>query len=76
MAKASLWAGAGQLFILPDLPFCRTQRPETHHFHHYTSTRAIVDFSRILESLPNIYRNHKYTYFHKLNGALEIHDFS
>ena len=56
MAKAGLWAGAGKLFILLELLFCRTQRPEYHHFDYYTSTRAIVDFSRILESLPNIYR--------------------
>ena len=56
MAKANLWAGAGRLFILPDLPSCRTQRPENHRFHYYTSTRAIVDFSRILESLLIFYR--------------------
>ena len=56
MAKAGLWAGPGQLFIFPDLLFGRTQRPENHRFHYYTSTRAIIDFSRILESLPNIYR--------------------
>ena len=56
MAKAGLWAGAGWLFILSDLLFGRTQRPENHRFHYYTSTRAIVDFLRILESLPNLYR--------------------
>ena len=56
MAKAGLWAGAGQPVIFPDLPFGRTQRPENHRFHYYTSTRAIVNFSKMFESLPNIYR--------------------
>ena len=56
MAKAGLWAGPGQLLILSGFLFCRTQRPENHRFDYYRSTRAIVDFSRIFESLPNIYR--------------------
>ena len=34
----------------------QTQRPENHRFHYYTSTRAIKDFLRILDSLPIIYR--------------------
>ena len=34
----------------------QTQRPENHRFHYYTSTRAIKDFLRILDSLRIIYR--------------------
>ena len=56
MAKAGLWAGAVKLFIFPELHFGRTQRPKNHRFHYYTSTRAIEDFLRILESRPIIYR--------------------
>ena len=56
MAKAGLWAGAVRVLALPELRFGRTQRPKNHRFHYYTSTRAIEDFLRILESLPIIYR--------------------
>ena len=56
MAKAGLWAGPVMVLALPELPVGRTQRPKNHRFHYYTSTRAIVDFSRIFESLPNIYK--------------------
>ena len=56
MAKAGLWTGPVRLFAPPELRFSRTQRPENHRFHYYTSTRAIEDFLRIVESLPSIYR--------------------
>ena len=56
MAKAGLWAGAVTVFAPSELLFGRTHRPKNHHFHYYTSTRAIEDFLRILESLPIIYR--------------------
>ena len=56
MAKEGLWAGAGKLLKKTELGFRRTQRPKNHRFHYYTSTRAIEDFLRILESLPIIYR--------------------
>ena len=36
--------------------FGRTQRPENYRYHLYTSTRAIEDFLRILETLQTIHR--------------------
>ena len=48
------WGGEGAEKV--ELPVGQTQRPENHRFHYYTSTRAIKDFLRILDSLPIIYR--------------------
>ena len=48
------WAGEGAEKL--ELLVGQTQRPENHRFHYYTSTRAIEDFLRILDSLPIIYR--------------------
>ena len=56
MAKAGVWTGPEMLLQKSELLFCRTQQPNNHRFHYYTSTRAIEDFLIVFESRPIIYR--------------------
>ena len=55
------WSGGGAEKL--ELLVGQTQRPENHRFHYYTSTRAIKDFLRILDSLPIIYRQSQISLF-------------
>ena len=72
MAKAGLWTCSVKLFAPPELLFGRTQRLTNHRFHYYTSTRAIEDFLRILESLPSINGKSQIQLFSRAKSNLGI----
>ena len=75
IAKASLWAGPGKLLKQPELLFRWTQRPKHHLLNDYTSTRAMGDSLRILDSLPIIYRRsqiHIYIYIYMYNLFISL----
>ena len=76
MAKASLWAGPGSLFVRWNFSFAGPSDPKITVFITIQAPERLSIFQEFWNRYLIFIENHKYTYFHKLNGALEIHDFS
>ena len=76
MAKAGVWAGAGRLLFCWNFSFARPSAPKITVFITIQAQERLSIFQEFWNRYLIFIGNHKYTYFHKLNGALEIHDFS
>ena len=74
MAKARLWAGAGRLFFSQIFSFAGPSDPKIIVFITMQAPERLSIFQECWNRYLIFIGNHKYTNFHKLNGALEIHD--
>ena len=76
MAKASVWAGPDRVFVCWNFSFAGPSDPKITVFITIQAPERLSIFQEFWNRYLIFIGNHKYTYFHKLNGALEIHDFS